>query len=61
MPFAFTWMAATPDEEKKEKISVDDSDKGPEFSVQAFFAFFISSLVLHLGQALGLFTLVSHP
>jgi hypothetical protein len=29
--------------------------------VQAFFAFFISSLVLHLGQALGLFTLVSHP
>ena len=29
--------------------------------VQAFFTFFISSLVLHLGQALGLFTLVSHP
>ena len=33
----------------------------PEFWIQAFFIFFISSLVLHLGQALGLFTLVSHP
>jgi hypothetical protein len=46
---------------RKKTIASIDIDIRPKFWIQAFFIFFISSLVLHLGQALGLFTLVSHP
>ena len=37
------------------------SIRGLNCLIQAFLIFFISSLVLHLGQALGLLTLVSQP
>jgi hypothetical protein len=48
-------------EQTTKDIAVIDIDNVARIWFQAFLFFFISSLVLHLGQALGLFTLVSHP
>jgi hypothetical protein len=42
-------------------MPLDFVEKRPEFSIQAFLVFLISNLVLHLGQAFGLFTRVSQP